>query len=287
MDNAVTRFRRPRYSMLNRRRRSYKGNSSIIKKFIFQLIAALLILLAIVSLKNFNSPIANFLTEKIKTAIEQNIEVKTIYEGFDKTFNKTLTDLGIKNEAEEDSTAVPASTGVYSPVESGAENENSLDAEYTQQQTNDTETSSDSNIEAESKAVAEKYSLISPVAGTLGSPFGERMHPIKKTVEQHKGVDIEANKGASIKAVMDGEISEAATEATYGKYIKIKHQDGLTTVYAHCSALISKKGQKVKQGAVIAKVGDTGAAVGAHLHFEIWKDGKALNPEYFIKIPEK
>jgi len=121
----------------------------------------------------------------------------------------------------------------------------------------------------------------------LGSAFGNRVDPIQKIVKFHYGIDIEAEKGTQIKAALAGEVLVSDTDPTYGKYIKIKHNDGITTVYAHCSSLLVKKGQKVKQGSVIAKVGDTGAAVGPHLHFEVWKDGKPLNPLNFIKVPVK
>jgi murein DD-endopeptidase MepM/ murein hydrolase activator NlpD len=72
-----------------------------------------------------------------------------------------------------------------------------------------------------------------------------------------------------------------------GKYIKLKHPGNFVTVYAHCSQLMIKKGQRVKKGDIIAKVGSTGWAIGPHLHFEIWKDSKPYNPLSFIEVPKK
>ena len=72
----------------------------------------------------------------------------------------------------------------------------------------------------------------------------------------------------------------------YGKNIKIKHTDGTITVYAHCSEITQIEGSKVKQGDIIAQVGNTGYSTGTHLHFEIWKNEKALDPILYIDVPQ-
>jgi murein DD-endopeptidase MepM/ murein hydrolase activator NlpD len=77
---------------------------------------------------------------------------------------------------------------------------------------------------------------------------------------------------------LNGEVLEATYEVTYGNFVKIKHDDDLTTIYAHCSVLSVKKGQKVKKGQVIAKVGSTGDSTGPHLHFEVLKNGSPVIP---------
>ncbi|NLD45888.1 MAG: M23 family metallopeptidase, partial [Clostridiaceae bacterium] len=123
--------------------------------------------------------------------------------------------------------------------------------------------------------------------GVIGSFFGERVHPIKGNTEFHKGIDIEAQNGTAIKAAYDGEVVEAGEEATFGKYIKIKHDESITSLYAHCSSLNKKKGEKVNKGDIIAKVGSTGLSQGPHLHFEIWKDEEAVNPlDYIGRLPD-
>ncbi len=138
--------------------------------------------------------------------------------------------------------------------------------------------------EAEVKALADKYSFVIPIKGQIDSPFGVRTDPLSGNTVFHSGIDIKANMGTSIKAALDGEVTEVGSSPEYDNYVKVKHDDGLYTVYAHCSILVAKQGQKVKQGDVIAKVGDTEGLPGAYLHFEVWKGDKAADPEKLLNL---
>ncbi|OPX42709.1 murein DD-endopeptidase MepM [Ruminiclostridium hungatei] len=137
--------------------------------------------------------------------------------------------------------------------------------------------------ESQIKAIADKYSFVTPIKGEIESPFGIRTDPLSGKTAFHSGIDIRANMGTSIKAALDGEVTEVGSSPEYDNYVKVKHNDGLYTVYAHCSILVAQKGQKVKQGDVVAKVGDTEGLSGA-LHFEIWKDDKAVDPEKLLNL---
>lgn len=137
--------------------------------------------------------------------------------------------------------------------------------------------------ESQIKAIADKYSFVTPIKGEIESPFGIRTNPLSGSTSFHSGIDIKANMGTSIKAALDGEVTEVGSSPDYDNYVKIKHNDGLYTVYAHCSILVAKKGQKVKQGDVVAKVGDTEGLSGA-LHFEIWVNDKAVDPEKLLNL---
>ncbi|WP_027628776.1 M23 family metallopeptidase [Ruminiclostridium cellobioparum] len=138
--------------------------------------------------------------------------------------------------------------------------------------------------EAEIKALADKYSFVIPIKGQIDSPFGVRTDPLSGNTVFHSGIDIKANMGTSIKAALDGEVTEVGSSPEYDKYVKVKHDEGVYTVYAHCSILVAKQGQKVKQGDVIAKVGDTEGLPGAYLHFEVWKGDKAADPEKLLNL---
>ncbi len=140
--------------------------------------------------------------------------------------------------------------------------------------------------EKEIKSIADKYAFIFPIKGEIESSFGIRTEPLSGRTEFHSGIDIAANTGTSIKAALAGEVSEIGSTPELGKYIKIKHNDGISTVYAYCSLLIAKQGQKVNQGDAIAKVGDTEGMRGS-LHFEVWKDGKAADPEKLLNLLNK
>lgn len=117
-----------------------------------------------------------------------------------------------------------------------------------------------------------------PANGYISSNFGYRIHPIKKSKEFHKGIDIGANQGEAVFAMSRGTVLESSFESSYGNYIRIKGTTGEITTYAHCSKLIAKKGKKIAKGDIIALIGNTGSSIGPHLHFEVQKDGKLINP---------
>lgn len=117
--------------------------------------------------------------------------------------------------------------------------------------------------------------------GVFTSRFGKRT--LNGQTRLHAGIDIAAPKGSSIYAAKGGEITRAGWASGYGLLIEIKHTDGTFTKYAHCSKLLMKVGDKVDQGTEIAKVGNTGRSTGSHLHFEIIKNGKPINPYSYVK----
>lgn len=118
-----------------------------------------------------------------------------------------------------------------------------------------------------------------PVEGHIVSRFGYRVHPIFKVRRMHTGIDIDAASGARIKAAAGGVVVHAARWGGYGNCVIIDHGGGLATLYAHCSSLSVSVGQEVKQGQVIARVGSTGISTGPHLHFEVRRDGRPVDPE--------
>jgi murein DD-endopeptidase MepM/ murein hydrolase activator NlpD len=119
----------------------------------------------------------------------------------------------------------------------------------------------------------------------LASGFGMRVHPILKVRKMHSGVDFAAPKGTPIYATGDGVVKEVKTVfGGYGKYIEIDHGFGFVTRYAHMNDFKVKKGQKVKRGDIIGTVGNTGSSTAPHIHYEVMKDGKFVNPvNYFFK----
>lgn len=117
-----------------------------------------------------------------------------------------------------------------------------------------------------------------PVAGRITSGFGERFHPILRHRRMHTGVDFGAPHGAPVRAAAAGVVLLAAYSGGYGNCVILDHGDGRTTLYAHCSVLLVREGQEVRQGQVIARVGSTGLSTGPHLHFEVRVNGTPVNP---------
>jgi murein DD-endopeptidase MepM/ murein hydrolase activator NlpD len=117
-------------------------------------------------------------------------------------------------------------------------------------------------------------------AARISSKFGMRMHPIHGYSKMHKGIDFAARIGTPIFAAGTGIIQEIGYKSGYGRYIKVEHNKEYATAYGHISKFAKglKKGDKVKQGEVIAYVGNTGVSTAAHLHFEVLLRGKQINP---------
>lgn len=117
----------------------------------------------------------------------------------------------------------------------------------------------------------------------ISSPYGYRIHPIYKTKKFHSGVDMAAPGGSNILAAADGTVKLAAWNGGYGNCVVIDHGGGVSTLYGHAQKLLVSKGQKVKRGQVIAKVGTTGNSTGNHLHFEVLINGKTTDPMAYLK----
>ncbi len=111
-----------------------------------------------------------------------------------------------------------------------------------------------------------------------------RYHPILKRWKAHHGTDFGAKRGTPILAVADGKVIFSGRKGGYGKVIKLQHKDGYVTLYAHQSRLRVKQGTHVKMGQIIGYVGSTGRSTGPHLHFGLYKNGRAINPMRMVKF---
>ncbi len=193
--------------------------------------------------------------------IDQNANQENIIEG------NTVQENNTAENAEDDSNNSDNANEVVGGIGGASEEENSEEENLSQS-------------EKDIKYLKENYSFIVPVTGTVTSPYGER-EATEVVSANHKGIDIGANKGTAIYASMEGTVKVSSEEGEYGKHIDIVNGDVLTR-YAHCSKLLVKEGDKVKQGDKIAEVGSTGNSTGPHLHFEIRIEDRTINPSDII-----
>ncbi len=116
----------------------------------------------------------------------------------------------------------------------------------------------------------------------LSSSYGWRRNPFNGQMNMHEGLDFSAPTGTPIRAASGGVVRTVAVHSGYGNMVEIDHGGGLITRYAHAKVVLVKEGQLVTRGEVIARVGSTGLSTGAHLHFEVRQDDKALDPRVFL-----
>jgi len=132
-----------------------------------------------------------------------------------------------------------------------------------------------------------KALLRTPIDGArISSGFGRRRHPILGYTRMHKGLDFAARRGTPIYAAGDGVVDFAGRKGGYGKYVRIRHTGTYKTAYAHMHRYGKgvRTGRRVRQGQIIGYVGSTGRSTGPHLHYEVHKNGRQVNPRS-IKLP--
>ena len=167
---------------------------------------------------------------------------------------------------------------------------------------NQTETENQNNIETENQVgvggtaetvilsqdeqdiayIKENASIIMPVNGTLTSGYGKRT-PTDIISENHAGIDLGASVGTEIIAAMEGTVELVSSYGDYGNHLKITNGE-ISTLYAHCSKILVNQGDYISQGQKIAEVGNTGRTTGPHLHFEISRNGRTVNPTAILQI---
>nr|WP_269530713.1 M23 family metallopeptidase [Algiphilus aromaticivorans] len=119
-------------------------------------------------------------------------------------------------------------------------------------------------------------------SGYISSGYGRRTDPFTGRPASHYGLDFAARPGTDVSAVGSGIVESSGMRSGYGQMVEINHGNGYSTRYGHNSKLLVRAGERVTRGQVIAEVGASGRATGPHLHFEVWHNGKAVNPSKYV-----
>ena len=285
--------------------RKIKGK--MINKMIIQMIVCVIIYTCIYMLQYSNYLFSKDMVDKTKEVLSYDISIENLYNksneffsGLQKKFNLVVNNKQNDNVNEEAQNQNIEKTNTEGNNETPSEtnNENVDNTEISQSDINTEETNQESTQLAvggadetqpeEEKSqeeqdidyVKQNVSIIWPIKGVITSRFGTRT-PTEIVTANHKGLDIAGNTGDNIVSAMDGTVVQYSEEGDYGKHLRIQNGEVLT-LYAHCSELLVQEGSTVKQGDVIAKVGATGRATGPHLHFEIRRDDRFINPELIL-----
>ena len=120
------------------------------------------------------------------------------------------------------------------------------------------------------------------VKGWMSSRFGRRSDPFTGRITWHNGVDFAGKKGSDIISVAAGVVTWSADRSGYGEMVEVNHGSGFSTRYGHAEKLLVKAGDVVKKGQVIAHMGSSGRSTGPHVHFEVYKHGRPVDPASYI-----
>jgi murein DD-endopeptidase MepM/ murein hydrolase activator NlpD len=120
--------------------------------------------------------------------------------------------------------------------------------------------------------------------GWLSSYYGKRTDPFNGRQEMHKGVDFAGQMGSEVLATAAGVVTWAGKRYGYGQLIEINHGNGISTRYGHCEQILVKVGETVKQGETIGLMGSSGRSTGPHVHYEVLKDGRQVNPAQYVRL---
>lgn len=242
---------------------------------LLQIATTVLLLLGMLGLKISKSDLYKTVrTEYYKmandvTAVDEVLKGQEKAEENTASLESTVSETVSSEEAEmEESTILDENTDIAEPSDSTATGVG-LDLKAVQ-----TSLSTD---------VSKAQSIIWPLKSyKKTSNYGYRKDPFTSKTAFHHGLDLAADKGTPIYAVMDGTVSAVGVGKSYGNYILVRHSSNMSTLYAHCSKIVAKQGQKVEQGDTVALVGSTGRSTGNHLHFEIRIGSNRVDPLWLL-----
>lgn len=264
------------------------------KKMFLQIAICFMIYLIFYLIQNSNYLFSEEVIAKTKQILSYDIDIASMYEQtiqfistqmeglmpneeqVDNTINKEGEENGVvQNEAEEKhQNLVQEANGV-----GGVEVENVV-MEQGEVASANTE---EPIPKTDEEYIKSNFSFKKPIEGIVSSEFGQRDVANPIVSKNHTGIDIAANTGTVIHAAMEGTVTVSSTVGDYGYHIKIANND-VSTLYAHCSKLYVKEGEKVVQGQEIAEVGSTGKSTGPHLHFEIMRGSTYINPRTILQF---
>lgn len=266
-----------------------KVQYGMLKKVILQVLICMLIYFIFYLIKNSNYIFSEEVVNKTREFLSYDINFQGIYTQTEKYYNEVIKPI-INNQSDsKEEQNVKEQVNEEGGIGGGEEGVELLNNEI--QQTSADEIKEEdkkedenqqplSQMEIDANDIKANYNLILPLKGTVTSRFGSRT-PTDIVSANHAGIDIGVNEGTVFTASMEGTVTSVSSEGSYGNHIYIQ-KDDVTTLYAHCKTIYLKQGDTVVQGQKIGEVGSTGKATGPHLHFEIRKANRVVNPEYIL-----
>lgn len=279
-----------------------KVEYSLFKKMILQILICLVVYFIFYLIKNSNYFFSEEVIQKTKEFLSYDLNFETIYQSGMNYYNEHLkgffenieSNTNIEENINEqtniqtnevENTMSNEQTNIQEGGIGGGEEEQNLVDETTQTSAitvDENSTVELSQMEIDANDIKANYSFILPLRGTITSRYGPRT-PTEIVSANHAGIDIGVNAGTVFVAAMEGTVTTVSSEGGYGNHVYIQNGD-VITLYAHCQTIYVKEGDMVQQGQQVGEVGSTGNATGPHLHFEVRKSGRVVNPEYILSF---
>lgn len=260
-----------------------KNKIPLLTKIFIQTIASMCVFGIIYFLAQNNNPSI----QNIKVMLDYEIDFEQIYNNGNKFVTSFMQYIKENGDQEKTNNIEENIVQEDNPnkEEGGVENNEENKAEENVEQTGIGGTDGDVNLSQDEQDIAyikANVSLIIPTQGVVTSSYGSR-EATDIISANHAGVDIGANTGTEIVAAMEGTVEVVSNYGDYGNHIKITNGE-VSTLYAHCSNIFVNQGDYITQGQKIAEVGNTGRTTGPHLHFEIRREDRTVNPQSVLKI---
>jgi len=278
-----------------------RASSTLLKKMLLQIGISFLIYFMVYLIKGndyaFSGQVLQGLEQFLNTEFDWGQTWQVVQEQAS-NFHEKVNSFGVEKPQQEEEIIPPAEEPEEKPkeeekpeeaVETKPESEPEPEPEAVSEEAEEngvgggSEESQDTNLsqmELDAKFIKENYTLQLPLEGRISSHFGART-PTEIISANHCGTDIAAIAGTEVKSMMDGTVTMVSEVGDYGKHIKIENGD-ISVLYAHCSELDVTEGQEIKMGEIVAKVGSTGKATGPHLHIEIKREDRYIDPEMVL-----
>lgn len=285
-----------------------KKEYGLFKKVFIQIIICLLIYFIFYMIKNSDYIFSESVIRQTKEFLSYDINFEELYSNVKEYYNDNIKKLfesnyltgnetekinSVENKVDEnDSNNINNSLNEYEEKKSnvnvneigigGGEDEKIKEEIENEISNEEEETKELTQMEIDANEIKNNYSLIVPLEGIISSRFGPRT-PTGIVSANHAGIDIAVDEGTVFNASMEGTVTYVSSEGGYGNHFLIQ-KDDVITLYAHCSEIYVNEGDYINQGQEIGEVGSTGNATGPHLHFEIRKDDRVVDPELILEF---
>ena len=260
--------------------KNIKSKNKMLKKMIIQIIVCLGIYSLFYFFQNTDQLFSKDMINRTKEIMEYDINFEELYNKFINWLNSN--NIFVNNAKNEITNTI--SNEVVNQIQNEIDlNEVSNNTENIGGAVEEEVKTNLSQMEIDANDIKSKYTLVKPIQGTITSRFGYREPTTATVPKNHTGIDIAANTGTVIYAALDGVVKIASSEGDYGNHLRIE-KDDVAIYYAHCNKLYVKEGDYVTQNQPIAEVGATGNVTGSHLHFEIRKNDRYVDPDLILNF---